>query len=175
VESCGVPAQLWGDHRSNSRPATNYLNYQAGTQHTRQIIKSVDKPVTPYETTQRAATANHTHLSVSTERCDVHKPDFQVRDPTRDPISKNLCGLRSNQFATYNNDDATNNQKLGIIYNEKLRFTTQPTLEEYRNRWTKAGDRVKQRLNSTEHLDNFKEPEIKEMPLVRSSHIGNWH
>merc|ERR1711871_513268 len=51
-------------------------------------------------------------------------------------------------------------------------------LDEYKNRWTKsAGDATRQRINTTEHLINFKGVPDNQFQNTntRSSHVGLWH
>jgi hypothetical protein len=51
-------------------------------------------------------------------------------------------------------------------------------LDEYKARWTKsAGDATRQRINTTEHLINFKGVPDQQFQntATRSSHVGLWH
>ena len=53
----------------------------------------------PYETTAQAGFSDpaNKHMPSSSERCDVFKPPFQIRDPGRDGKSKMLCGIKTNE------------------------------------------------------------------------------
>ena len=91
-----------GDHRSASRHPGNYINYQCGKQHLVSVVGGIASGLVPYETTSQAAYSHsmaERHFPGSSERCDVFKPPFQMRDPGRDGKSKMLCGIRSDEFA----------------------------------------------------------------------------
>lgn len=97
-----------GDHRSASRYPGNYINYQCGKQHLVSVIGGRASPLTPYETTSLAAFSyplEERHVPTSSERCDVFKPFFQIRDPGRNGKSKMLCGIRAEEFACDRNDE----------------------------------------------------------------------
>merc|ERR1712167_399095 len=100
----------------------------------------------------------------SSQRADSHKPEFQVRDPNRDPVSKILCGITPGLFAC---DQPDERQVLGEVPRETVPRSKQYTLEEYRNRWTKGDVKSIERFNSTEHRDNMRQPTFRDNAVCK--------
>ena len=82
VKLGGVPGvdYIPGDPRSASRPAGNYVNYQCGKQHLVSCFGGRELYLKPFETTTNESFSDPAtkHVPISTERCDVAKPAFQV-------------------------------------------------------------------------------------------------
>jgi len=90
----------------------------------------------PFETTTKESYTDPKGkpTSVSTERCDVYKPAFQVRDPGRDGTAKMMCTVKKDEFACDRDDeDYLNNHIFGFPVPGKQK---QYSLAEYRARWT---------------------------------------
>jgi hypothetical protein len=96
----------YGDPRSVSRPAGNYLNYQAGKQYLVSTFGGMELSLAPFQTTSRGAYTHPATRPIHTEtgRCDADGPEFQLRAPSRDSISKMLCTIKSEEFACERSD-----------------------------------------------------------------------
>jgi len=134
----GIPGvdYIPGDPRSASRPAGNYVNYQCGKQHLVSVFGGRELYLKPFETTTKESYTDPKGkpTSVSTERCDVYKPAFQVRDPGRDGTAKMMCTVKKDEFACDRDDeDYLNNHIFGFPVPGKQK---QYSLAEYRARWT---------------------------------------
>ena len=78
----------------------------------------------PFETTTKESYTDPKgkHSSVSTERCDVYKPAFQVRDPGRDGTAKMMCTVKKDEFACDRDDeDYLNNHIFGARARVRVR------------------------------------------------------
>ena len=168
-----------GDHRSASRFPGNYVNYQCGKQHTVSVIGGRTSQLTPYETTTAAAFSHSKgkHMAASSERCDVFKPPFQIRDPGRDGKSKMLCGIRSEEFGC-ERDDATylTTHVLGNPVPNKQKAYT---LSEYRAKWTKSAPEIVAAgaQDTSEHRTAYQTPDLNKLDpgKLRPGHVGSWH
>ena len=137
----GVDYQL-GDHRSASRYPGNYVNYQCGKQHLVSCFGGRQLYLKPFETTTGESYTDPKGKPVptSTQRCDVYKPAFQVRDPGRDGTAKMMCTVKADEFACDRADDEyLNTHIFGFPVPGKSK---QYTLAEYRKRWTKSTPEV---------------------------------
>jgi len=182
VKLGGVPGVDYqpGDHRSASRAPGNYVNYQAGRQHILSVVGGHTSMLTPYETTAQAAFARSMadrHYPASSERCDVYKPPFHMRDPGRDGKSKMLCGIRSEEFACDRTDEAyLNSHILGNPVANKQRAYT---VDEYRRKWTKSAPEIVAAgaQDTSEHRTAYKAPDLRKLDatMLRPGHVGSWH
>ena len=176
VKLGGVPGVDYvpGDHRSASRFAGNYVNYQCGKQHLVAQVGGRVSALPPYETTTQAGFSDPAakRLPTSTERCDVHKPPFMIRDPGRDGKSKMLCGIRSNEFAC----DALTEHIIGNPIKGKQKTYT---LEQYRNDWTRSAPEIVAagKQDTTEHRTAYLTPDLGALDATfkMPGHIGSWH
>jgi len=146
-----------GDPRSASRPAGNYVNYQCGKQHVVSCFGGRELYLKPFETTAHQAFSDPAakHMASSTERCDLYKPAFQVRDPGRDGVSKMMCTVKADEFACDRMDaDYLDNHIFGFPVPGKQKPYT---LNEYRARWTKSTPEVVAAgmVDTTEHRKSF--------------------
>lgn len=177
----GIPGVDYvpGDHRSASRFPGNYVNYQCGRQH---LIAQVGGKVNAlpfYETTTQNGFGDPAgkRLPASSERCDVYKPPFMIRDPGRDGKSKMLCSIKSNEFAC----DDSSPEYLGThILGKPVKGKQKTyTLEQYRRDWTKNAPELVAagKLDTTEHRVAFKEPDLKMIDATykMAGHVGSWH
>jgi len=176
IVSLGFPK---GDHRSASRAPGNYVNYQCGKQHLIAQMGGRISELPKYETTTQAAFSEPSgkRLPTSSERCDVTKPPFMIRDPGRDGKSKMLCGIKSNEFAC---DDATDEfLKTHILGKPVKGKQKQYTLDAYRKAWTKNAPEIvaSGKLDTTEHRANFVVPSLASIdPTYKmAGHVGSWH
>lgn len=161
VKLGGVPGvdYLPGDPRSTSRPAGNYVNYQCGKQHLVSVFGGRERYLTPFETTNQASYSDPAGKPVptSTQRCDVYKPAFQVRDPGRDGTAKMMCTVKADEFACDREDaDYLDSHVFGFPVPGKQKPYT---LSEYRSRWTKSAPEVAAAgmVDTTEHRRNFRQ------------------
>ena len=131
-----------GDPRSASRPSGNYVNYQCGKQHLVSCFGGRQLYLKPFETTTGESYTDPKGKPVptSTQRCDVYKPAFQVRDPGRDGTAKMMCTVKADEFACDRADDEyLNTHIFGFPVPGKSK---QYTLAKYRKRWTKSTPEV---------------------------------
>jgi len=170
---------LKGDHRSASRLPGNYVNYQSGRQHLVAQVGGRVSSLPPYETTTQAAFADPSgkYMPSSSERCDVHKPPFMIRDPGRDGKSKMLCGIKTNEFATDVEDPAfLSSHVLGNPVKDKQKVYT---LDEYRKTWTKNAPEMvaSGKLDTTEHRACYFTPDLMAIDASHKmpGHVGSWH
>jgi len=145
VKLGGVPGvdYIPGDPRSASRPAGNYVNYQCGKQHLVSCFGGRELYLKPFETTTNESFSDPAakHVPISTERCDVAKPAFQVRDPGRDGISKMMCTVKAEEYGCRRDDDEyLDGHVFGFPVPGKCK---QYTLREYRERWTQSTPEVR--------------------------------
>jgi len=177
----GIPGvdYVVGDHRSTSRFPGNYVNYQCGKQHLIAQQGGRISALPPYETTTQGAFSNPAgkRLPVSSERCDVHKPPFQIRDPGRDGKSKMLCSIKSNEFACDNTDgEYLKSHILGRPVPGKQKVYT---VDEYRKTWTKNNPEVVAagKLDTSEHKACYVTPNLSAVDATRkmAGHVGSWH
>jgi len=177
----GVPGVDYqpGDHRSASRYPGNYVNYQCGKQHLVAQVGGRVSQLPPYETTTQAGFSDPAgkHVPTSSERCDVYKPPFMIRDPGRDGKSKMLCGIKSHEFAA----DGLSQDYLGshILGNPVEGKQKTYTLDEYRKTWTKNAPEMVAagKLDTTEHLANYITPDLTVIDATHKmpGHVGSWH
>jgi len=177
----GVPGVDYqpGDARSASRPAGNYVNYQAGKQHMTQMVGGKLNELTPYETSSQAAygAPSEKWVPTSASRCDLNKPVFQMRDPARDSKSKMLCQIKTDEFACERGDAAyTSGHILGNpVPNKQIQYN----LDEYRARWTQNDPAVKAagQLPCSEHRGRYQDfnKGMVEVTVKAPGHIGCWH
>jgi len=168
-----------GDARSASRPSGNYVNYQAGRQHTTAIVGGKKMDLIPYETSNAAAYSDpfSKSLPASSTRCDIQKPYFQLRDPARDSKSKMLCHIKADEYGCKRNDaDYLEGHMLGFPVKGKQKAYN---LAEYRARWIKAPPEVTAagQLPCSEHrgcFQDFARGDV-ERTLSRPTHVGSWH
>jgi len=181
VKLGGVPGVDYqeGDHRSASRYPGNYVNYQCGKQHLVAQVGGRVSSLPPYQTTTQAGFSDPAgkHMPVSSERCDVWKPPFQIRDPGRDGKSKMLCGLKNNEFACdESSPDFLANHVLGNPVKGKQ---TIYTLDDYRKTWTKNAPEMVAagKLDTTEHRASYLTPDLSLIDATRKmpGHVGSWH
>lgn len=174
----GVDYQV-GDHRSTSRFPGNYVNYQCGKQHLVAQVGGRVSALPPYETTTQAGFSDPAgkHMPSSSERCDVYKPPFQIRDPGRDGKSKMLCGIQSNTFAC--DDESDEFLKSHILGNPVKGKQKVYTLDEYRKTWTKNAPEVVTagKLDTTEHRSCYVTPNLTVVDAAHKmpGHVGSWH
>lgn len=168
-----------GDHRSASRNPGNYVNYQCGKQHVVSVVGGRTSRLTPYETTAQAAfqPSQNTHIPLSSERCDLNKPPFQIRDPGRDGKSKMLCGIRPQEFGCERTDaDYLHGHVLGNPVPNKQNVYT---VDEYRRKWTKSAPEVVAAglLDTSEHRAAYATPDLHKLEagMLRPGHVGTWH
>ena len=168
-----------GDHRSASRWPGNYVNYQCGKQHLVAQVGGRVSALPPYETTTQAGFSDpaNKRLPQSSERCDVYKPPFQIRDPGRDGKSKMLCGIKSQEFACDDQDqEFLTTHILGNPVQGKQKTYT---LDQYRKTWTKNAPEMVAagKLDTTEHRHNFVTPDLSSIDATRKmpGHVGSWH
>jgi len=168
-----------GDHRSASRLPGNYVNYQCGKQHLVAQVGGRVSSLPPYETTTQAGFSDPIgkHMPASSERCDVHKPPFMIRDPGRDGKSKMLCGIKTNEFACeVANSDFLKSHVLGNPVKDKQKVYT---LDEYRKTWTRNAPEMVTagKLDTTEHRSNFVTPDLMSIDASHKmpGHVGSWH
>lgn len=168
-----------GDHRSASRAPGNYVNYQCGKQHLVAQVGGRVSSLPPYETTTQAGFSDPIgkHMPASSERCDVHKPPFMIRDPGRDGKSKMLCGIKTNEFACeVANSDFLKSHVLGNPVKDKQKVYT---LDEYRKTWTRNAPEMVTagKLDTTEHRSNFVTPDLMSIDASHKmpGHVGSWH
>ena len=133
----------------------------------------------PYETTTQAGFSDPAgkHMPVSSERCDVYKPPFQIRDPGRDGKSKMLCGIKDAEFACDSTDAAfLTSHVLGKPVKGKQKIYT---LDEYRKTWTKNAPEVVAagKMDTTEHRSNYYTPDLSSIDATHKmpGHVGSWH
>ena len=181
VKLGGVPGvdYIPGDHRSASRFAGNYVNYQCGKQHLVAQVGGRVSALPPYETTTQAGFSDPAskRLPTSSERCDVYKPPFMIRDPGRDGKSKMLCGLRSNEFAC---DDSSHEYLTQHILGNPVKGKQKTyTLEQYRRDWTKSAPELVAagKLDTTEHRAAYLTPNLSSIDATHKmpGHVGSWH
>jgi len=181
VKLGGVPGVDYqpGDHRSVQRFPGNYVNYQSGKQHLVAQVGGRVSALPAYETTAQAGFSDPAgkHVPTSSERCDVWKPPFQIRDPGRDGKCKMLCGIRSNEFACdENSPDFLANHVLGNPVPGKQKVYT---LDEYRKTWTKNSPEVVAagKLDTTEHRGCYVTPDLSVIDATHKmpGHVGSWH
>ena len=174
----GVDYQL-GDHRSASRYPGNYVNYQCGKQHLVAQVGGRMSALPMYETTTQAGFSDPAgkHMPSSSERCDVYKPPFMIRDPGCDGKSKMLCGIRSNEFAC----DESNPEYLAakVVGNPVKGKQKVYTLDAYRKTWTKNAPAIVAagKLDTSEHRASFVTPNLKSIDATHKmpGHVGSWH
>jgi len=147
-----------GDPRSASRPPGNYVNYQCGKQHLVSVFGGRERYLKPFETTNQASFSDPAEkpLPTSTQRCDLDKPAFQVRDPGRDGTAKMMCTVKADEFACDRNDaDYLDHHVFGFPVPGKQKPYT---LSEYRSRWTKSTPEVVAAglCDTSEHRASFK-------------------
>lgn len=168
-----------GDHRSASRSAGNYVNYQCGKQHLVAVVGGRVSSLPLYETTTQAGFSDPAgkHMPLSSERCDVYKPPFQIRDPGRDGKSKMLCGIRSNEFASNDASEAFLTQH--VLGNPIPGKQKTYTLDEYRRKWTKSAPEIVDAgmLDTSEHRAMYKTPDLSIIDATHKmpGHVGSWH
>jgi len=168
-----------GDHRSTSRFSGNYVNYQCGKQHLVAQVGGRVSALPPYETTTQAGFSDPAgkHMPKSSERCDVFKPPFQIRDPGRDGKSKMLCGMKSHEFAC--DDQSEDFLKSHILGNPVKGKQKTYTLDEYRKTWTKNAPEVVAagKMDTTEHRTSFITPDLSVIDATHKmpGHVGSWH
>jgi len=180
-----------GDHRSASRPSGNYVNYQAGLQHHTAMVGGRHNELIPYETSSAAAFSDPMmkeanvpenecgikEVPLSSTRCDLSKPVFQMRDPARDSKAKMLCQIKKDEFACDRDDAAyLKDHILGFPVQDKQKAYN---LEEYRARWTKNAPELVAagQVPCSEHRDCFKDfgKGRVEVTIKRPGHVGAWH
>jgi len=168
-----------GDERSASRHPGNYVNYQCGKQHLVAVVAGKTAHLTPYETTTQAAfrQALSGVSPSSTQRCDVDKPPFQIRDPGRDGKSKMLCGIRDDEYGCTRDDpDYLDGHVLGNPVPNKQ---TVYTVGEYRRKWTKTDPAIIEAglQDTSEYRASYKAPDHKKLDATRMlpGHVGTWH
>ena len=132
-----------------------------------------------YETTAQAGFSDPAgkRLPTSSERCDVYKPPFMIRDPGRDGKSKMLCGIKSNEFACGNQShDFLNTHILGNPVKGKQKTYT---LDACRKTWTKNAPELVAagKLDTTEHRASFVTPNLLclDATFKMPGHVGSWH
>jgi len=167
-----------GDHRSASRFPGNYVNYQCGKQHVLSVVGGRTSHLMPYETTAQAAFSQPLGGTPnSSERCDLNKPPFQIRDPGREGKSKMLCGIRSDEFACDRDDEGyLHGHVLGNpVPNKQIVHT----VAEYRRKWTKSAPEIVAAglLDTSEHLAAYTAPDLRKLEagMLRPGHVGTWH
>ena len=117
------------------------------------------------------------HMPQSSERCDVYKPPFQIRDPGRDGKSKMLCGIKSNEFACDGGSDSyLTEHVLGKPVPGKQKVYT---LDEYRRKWTKSAPEIVAAgmQDTSEHRAMYVTPDLQTIdpPHKSPGHVGSWH
>jgi len=170
-----------GDHRSASRHPGNYVNYQCGKQHMVSVVGGRTSRLTPYETTAQAAYSLPAdpakYVPSSSERCDLHKPPFQMRDPGRDGKSKMLCGIRPQEFACERDD--TEYVQGHVLGNPVPNKQNVYTIDEYRRKWTKSAPEVVAAgmLDTSEHRAAYVPLNLHKLEagMLRPGHVGTWH
>ena len=177
----GVPGVDYqpGDHRSTSRFSGNYVNYQCGKQHIMAQVGGKKNYLTPYETTSMGSFSDPAgkHVSSSSERCDIYKPPFQMRDPGRDGKSKMLCGIKKDEFACDRDDlEHMTAHVLGKPVPGKCKIYN---LEEYRRKWTKSAPEIVAAgmQDTSEHRSMFQPHDLKVIDPTHkmAGHVGSWH
>jgi len=168
-----------GDHRSVQRFPGNYVNYQTGKQHLVAQVGGRVSQLPPYETTAQAGFSDPAdkHMPSASERCDVWKPPFQIRDPGRDGKSKMLCGIKSYEFAC---DEASDSYLTRHVLGNPVPGKQKVyTIDEYRKTWTKNAPEVVAagKLDTTENRACYKTPDMSllDATFKMPGHVGSWH
>jgi hypothetical protein len=175
----GDGSGLLGDPRSVSRKPGNYVSYQCGRQHLISQMGGRISELPPYETTTQAGFTDPANkpLPTSSERQDLYKPPFMIRDPGRDGKSKMLCGVKSKEFAC--DDDSEEYLTTHILGKPVKGKQKAYTVEEYRRLWTKNDPEVKAagQVDTSEHRARFPWPDLSTVDATRKmpGHVGSWH
>ena len=170
---------LWGDHRSVSRLPGNYVNYQCGMQHLVDQRGGKLNSLPAYETTTQNAFTDPAgkRLPTSSERQDLQKPPFMIRDPGRDGKSKMLCSIKPNEFACeFTDPEFLKSHICGKPVKGKC---VAYSIDEYRKTWTKNAPEIvaSGKLDTTEHRTCFQTPDLSTIDATRKmpGHVGSWH